>query len=742
MIESITVSSVATYGASGEKLGGLSRFNFIFGSNGTGKTTVSRVIADETKFPTCNVTWKTGTKLQPLVYNHDFVERNFNSSAELKGVFTLGEQQHDTLERIAIAKSELDTLTMRIGSLTEALQGADGRGGKRGDLVALDTGFKEQCWSQKQKHDAKLQGAFKGFRNNAESFKDKVLQERSSNTTAPLSLADLEKKAEAIFGPTPAHETAISAVDTTTLLNYEWSPILKKQVVGKDNVDIAAMIRKLGNSDWVRAGRGFYQMNDGACPFCQQATTDAFARSLNEYFDETFAVDSKAVDDLAADYASEAARIQAQINSILESPSKFVSVETLATEKEILDARIALNNQRLIGKQKEASQVVELESLVSILGNIENLIDAANVEVAAHNKMVSNLATERTNLTVQVWAFVLDELRTELAAFKLAKDGLDKAIASLTTQIATATADKAQKIAEIRELEKQTTSVKPTIDGINGLLSSFGFQGFKLAEASGASYKLVRSDGSEAKATLSEGEKTFVAFLYFYHLLRGSNTESGVTTDRIVVFDDPVSSLDSDILFIVSSLIKGLFDEVRSGKGHLKQIFVLTHNVYFHKEVTYNAKRKSTAMSEETFWIVRKSGLVSKLEKHLSNPIKTSYELLWAEIRKPDLSNLTVQNTLRRILENYFKILGDIEFDELCALFEGNEKIVCRSLCSWIHDGSHYAHDNLYVSIDDSMVATYLKVFRAIFDKSGHSAHYRMMMGDAFVEASALPALA
>ena len=102
-------------------------------------------------------------------------------------------------------------------------------------------------------------------------------------------------------------------------------------------------------------------------------------------------------------------------------------------------------------------------------------------------------------------------------------------------------------------------------------------------------------------------------------------------------------------------------------------------------------------------------------------------------MRNPERANLSIQNTLRRILENYFKILGGIEFDGLCAMFEGREKIICKSLCSWVHDGSHYSHDDLYVSIDDSMVDAYLKVFRAIFDKSNHSAHYRMMMGAAFV---------
>ncbi|MCU0713276.1 MAG: AAA family ATPase, partial [Pirellula sp.] len=722
-------------GADPEALNSLSKFNYIFGTNGTGKTTISRIIANANSFPTCTVTWKGGAKLQTLVYNHDFVDRNFNQSNELKGVFTLGEQQVDTLAKIELAKGELDSLGKKLQALNLSLHGAEGKGGKKGELAALEASLKEKCWAQKQKHDAKLQGGFEGFRNSSERFKIKVLQEQATNTATLLNLAALEKKAENVFGPTPTTEALIPVVDTTKLLAHETNPILKKRVIGKEDVDIAAMIKKLENSDWVREGRGFYDVNDGVCPFCQQKTPDAFARSLNEYFDETFVTDSKAIEDLATNYTTETARIQQQIDGIIASPSRFLDVEKLNAEKDLFDAKVTLNNQRLAGKKKEASQAVELDSLSNVCAAIETLFDAANTEVRAHNMMVANLATERATLTAQIWKFVLEELKIDLAAFKISKDGLEKAIMAMTSQIATATADKAKKAAEIRELEKQTTSIQPTIDGINSLLTSFGFQGFKLAKsASGNSYKLVRLDGSDAKATLSEGEKTFVTFLYFYHLLKGSDSETGMTTDRIVVFDDPVSSLDSDILFIVGSLIKGLFDEVRGGTGHIKQIFVLTHNVYFYKEVSYNSKRKDIAMNEETFWIVRKLGIVSKIDKRPTNPVKTSYELLWAEVRRSERSNLAIQNTLRRILENYFKILGGIEFDQLCLMFEGKEKIICRSLCSWVHDGSHYAHDDLYVSIDDSMVDSYLRIFRAIFDKSGHISHYKMMMGDAYVE--------
>lgn len=736
MIESITIANIATYGNTPEILNGLSRFNFVFGSNGTGKTTVSKVIADESKFPTCKVTWKGGTKLQPMVYNHDFVEKNFNqSSGELKGIFTLGEQHVETLNKIAATKVELDTLTKDIETLTHGLQGDDGTGGKRGELTALETELKEKCWTIFTKHKIKLSEAFKGVRNDKESFKAKILQEWASNSATLLPLIDLEKKAETVFGPPPTTEQTIPAVETARLLAHESAPILKKCVIGKEDVDIAAMIKKLGNSDWVRQGRVFYVANENVCPFCQQNTTKAFAQSLNEYFDETFETESKAIDDLSTNYKTDADRLQQQVASIIATSLKFLDVEKLKVEKDLLDSRVAINIQRLAGKKKEPSQIIELESLRNVVTAIKMLIDAANVLVAQHNKMVTNLSHERNTLTAQVWKYVLEqELKANLTAYKTKRDGLNKAIVAMETQITTATTYRAKKTSEIRELEKQTTSIQPTIDEINLLLSSFGFQGFSLSKAAnGTSYKLVRADGSDAKATLSEGEKTFVTFLYFYHLLKGSDSESGMTTDRVVVFDDPVSSLDSDILFIVGSLIKGLFDEVRAG-GHIKQLFVLTHNVYFHKEVTFKPRRSKIARNEETFWVVRKPGLMSKLDKHLSNPIKTSYDLLWSEVRKADRSNLTIQNTLRRILENYFKFFGGIDPKDVCSKFSGKEQIICNALLSWINDGSHYAQDDLYMSINDTTADTYLKVFKAIFKNSGHFAHYKMMMGDAFEE--------
>jgi wobble nucleotide-excising tRNase len=128
---------------------------------------------------------------------------------------------------------------------------------------------------------------------------------------------------------------------------------------------------------------------------------------------------------------------------------------------------------------------------------------------------------------------------------------------------------------------------------------------------------------------------------------------------------------------------------------------------------------------------VRKIEGQSTVVSHATNPVRTSYDLLWEEVRHPTQSSVTIQNTLRRILENYFTILGSVDAVDIIDLFEGRDRDICRSLFSWVHAGSHYAFDDLYVAVTDG-VDNYLRVFRQIFEKSKQLGHYRMMMGDAY----------
>lgn len=86
------------------------------------------------------------------------------------------------------------------------------------------------------------------------------------------------------------------------------------------------------------------------------------------------------------------------------------------------------------------------------------------------------------------------------------------------------------------------------------------------------------------------------------------------------MFDDPVSSLDSDVLFIVSTLIKRVLKEACEGTGQIKQVFLLNYNIYFHKEVSLDPSRGAECRAHETFWIVRKVEGISKIVGYKFNP--------------------------------------------------------------------------------------------------------------------------
>jgi wobble nucleotide-excising tRNase len=736
VIESIHIAKTATYGDVQQSLSGLKTFNYIYGSNGSGKTTISRVIANPAapSHAHCRLDWKGGTPIEALVYNRDFVEENFGQ-AEIKGVFTLGKQTIEAAEALSLASAEVVKQTASIASLTAMLRGVDGTGGKKGELEKLEAWLTEKCWDQKIKHDAKLMAAFEGNRGEKSKFKRKVLSEAQANKATAVPLVEIEARALTVYGAAPVPEGVLAAPSPDQLLSREVHPVLAKVVVGSKDVDIAAMIEKLGNSDWVKQGRPYFLKNGGDCPFCQQRAPATLEASLVEYFSGAFATDVEAIEALARGHAVDAKAFLDGVNTVIATGSGRLDLKALVAQRDIASAKIEANQLLIDAKLKEPSRVVALESLAAPAAAIAALIAAANAAIRTHNAMVLNLKTEKDKLTAQVWRHLLDiELKADLARYVSEKAGLDKAIANLAEQIEAVGKAKLEKQAEIRALEKVATSVQPTVNEINSLLASYGFRSFSLARVGEtSSYALRRADGAEARQTLSEGEKSFVTFLYFYFLLKGSASDSGTVSPRVAVFDDPVSSLDSDVLFIVSSLIHGLMEEIRAKTCAVKQLIILTHNVHFHREVTFNTKREKNRVltSEESFWLVRKPDDRSRLESCTEDPVSSSYEMLWAEVRRPDRSPASIQNTLRRILESYFKILGGIDPKSLRKHFSGNELAIFKSMFSWVDAGSHALHDDLYFAIDASSIENHVRVFQAIFEHSGHGAHYRMMMREA-----------
>lgn len=107
MIEQIHIKDVATF--KDEYLSDLKKVNFIYGSNGSGKTTISNVIRSVDEYKDCELSWNGGIPLSTLVYNKSFKDKNFGT-AQIPGVFTLGSATKEEIAAIEDKKKKLENL--------------------------------------------------------------------------------------------------------------------------------------------------------------------------------------------------------------------------------------------------------------------------------------------------------------------------------------------------------------------------------------------------------------------------------------------------------------------------------------------------------------------------------------------------------------------------------------------------------------------------------------------------------
>lgn len=720
MIEKIQISNVASY--TNSTILELSKSNFVYGANGSGKTTISRIIATPSSYSYCTINWQSGIPLKTIVYNSDFVRDNFSQSEIVKGVFTLGENRVEIEKQIADAKAEIDKINLKIASKNSLLSE------KRIELDQKESEFLEVFWKTEDKYDDSFKNILTGYRNSKQKFKEKVkseFQARKSNSK-PINIDELKSQYKSIFNSDRQLIARISVINID-FSRHEQNPILPKKIIGSQDVAISNLIQELNNSDWVKQGQYYLAQSNNQCPFCQQQISNDLDEKLKKYFDKTFEQDISALESLINSYNNSYQQLKNDIQS-LNSP--FLNNQEIEIRLNKLDYIFDKNITELNNKKLQPSISISLESVIDIIKEINEVINYANQEIDSHNSIINNIEQEKDNLTNLFWDFLIQEMKLDIERYYSETSSINQAINGLTVALSNEQQRMSKQNTLLNKLEREITSIKPTADAINRLLKSFGFTSFSLKTTEDEkNYRIIRENGVSASETLSEGEKTFITFLYFYQLIKGSHTQSGINQNCVIVIDDPISSLDNDVLFIVSNLIRQLYVDMDTTTSNLKQLIILTHNVYFYKEITFIKKfNKTNYPKKPSYHIVRKIDKSSSITKYEDIPIKTSYELLWQNIREKQYSSATIQNILRKILENYFKILGGINLDSLSEKFIGKDQILCNSLCSWINDGSHFTNDDIFVAIDDESVEKYLDIFRRIFETQGQIAHYNMMI--------------
>jgi len=741
MIKRILLKDIATYNEQVE-INNLRKINFFYGSNGSGKTVLSKVIANPDNYSTCKVEWENNSELKTVVFNEDFIRNYFYESEELDGIYTIGEGAGDIEEKIILQNKEKEKLNSKVNQFKESKEQSE----QKEQTIIKE--FKEQCWDKiYRKYKDNFNEIFVGCKNNKQIFAERLLNESSKNQSQLQTKEYLTKQYNLLYKEELKIINELSLISNDIITQFEElesNELLGKNIIGKKDVDIASMIEKLHNHDWVRQGKQYYEQNYNEenksyiCPFCQQATPDDYKKKLEEYFDETYENQIQQLYNLIAKYKNLRKELTKYFDDLLltEGNKYFESKkEDIKNQIDLIEKTLE-NNVNLIERKKEKpSEDVKIQSILELLNKFNDLIVGVNNEIKKYTDIFNNQKNEKEKLNSEIWKYFCDEIKTEIEKYKKEKADIKKAIGNIKEQIK----EKGGKIKdiedEISELEKQIKSVKPTVDSINMLLGRFGFRGFKLATTDDEKhYRVIREDGKSAKENLSEGERNFIVFLYFYHLIQGAlNPDENITESKIVVFDDPVSSLDSDVLFIVATLIKGILKNIRdkNNNTNIKQVFILTHNAYFFKEITFISSRDAKNVRTDTgYHIIRKVNNESNIIFYETNPIKTTYQLLWEVVKNENVDCICLQNSMRRIIEFYFNTLANLNEEELLNKFTNTiEQKVCRSLISWMNVGYHDVFSSIEYSPTSKEIDTFKNVFKSIFCETGHLAHYNMMMG-------------
>ncbi len=723
MISEIKLKDVATY--KDEKLAP-KKINFIYGNNGTGKTTISRFIenTEETKFSKSKIAFDESGECNKLTYNQDFVKINFNLETGLRGIYTFGEESEEKYKLIERRKKDKDELKIKSVQNKTKIESINSNN------LDIKNKITDKLWDTlKKKYCNNTPELYKGYLGKKEQFFAKCIS--IDYTDDILDYDKIVKEYNLLYKEEPVEKSLLQLLDFKSFISLKNSDIFQTEIIENKDIKLSKLIDDLNNGNWVEEGLSYLEQSDNKCPFCQQDVTKEFISKIYSLYDGKYKKDK---DDFFLKRNCLISKIDELKKFILENASLIDESELVANTNSYCDKVI----EELLKKEKNLKYKCKFSNDDKIFDKFEKRISEINNLIIENNKKIKEISTSRQKLSDDAWKFLRNNCETELKEYfeKVEKNNTE--LKKIKEENETINKSINEIDIEIKKLEDSITSITKTITQINATLEKFNYTNFKLIEnLDHLTYSIIRPDGSNASSTLSEGEFSFISFLYFYNLIFGSRTRSGLEEDHIIVIDDPVTSMDSNTLFIISTLIRELIELCLNDRRHIKQLFIFSHNLYFFKEVTYgyDDARKRLNRENVEFVVVSKVNGESQIKSFgCTNPIKTSYELLWNKLREKEFDDDSIQNTMRRILEQFLKMVDyggpNNRNTELINMFDDVDKPIVKSLLSYINDGSHSIMDDLYISRDAAANENALKIFKQIFIKLGFKDHYNRMMNE------------
>lgn len=734
MISRITLSNIATFS---DVSFNPKQINYIFGSNGCGKSTVCSAIASNVPDSRFHIEKDASDKV--FVFNDEFKKSKFGSGI-IPGVFTFGGNK-DLTELIADLNTEIKNEKENCTECETTITNLEN------DLNNSEEQFMTVCWNVQKYFRSEIgNDIFPGYKNNRKKFAsecivkyDKIIDKLSKEGANPtidhtqnVDIVSLKNKCALTKTKSLSYMETLSEIKCEGWVSNNIEGLLKKRIVGSSGVPITEFIGFLNNSDWINKGLFYLAYNENRCPFCNRTIDESFVRELNDYFDESYTKDCgeiklflEAYDDLIS-VAN--ANIESYRGCNFFDPNSVLSVNIIQLEK------ICSSNRQLIeDKIENPSKKITLGPVIGLIEKINSDVKLLNVRIDENNKSLSNSKKALSEFDALLWESTVLKL-PQIEGYKQKKKTMDDNIKAQKDKLNGSKTIIKKDESKISELQKSMESVVPTVDFINNVLEECGYTGFRLVISPDdpTTYSVIRDNGDVAVDTLSEGERNILCLLYFYKLIK-EHSKANAVNCAVFVFDDPVSSLDGSATFLVSSIIHSIFDELKNQKDTAvkDQLFVFTHNLHFYLEITnYRKHLKDREKTKIMYAVISKKENYSKIDCYGDNPITSVYESLWESIKNDNMDGASVLNNMRRILQNYLSYVNRTKIDKCIEeMSDEADKLACDSLLRFANQSSHSVFDDVAFSpvLDD--IGRYKRVFKQMFTIMGGEDHYNTMMG-------------
>ncbi|AVG78102.1 AAA family ATPase [Pantoea ananatis] len=696
------------------------KINLIYGQNGSGKSTISGYFysPSNSSYRECSFSQK--DDYQYVVYNNQFVEDSFYHKSEQPGVFTLSQSNKEVMEDIKQSDKKMASLK---GSLTRLENGI-----KEKDemLTKLENNCKDAVWKKTAHIRAtELTELMTGSLRKDSLYNKICTQVRKDEAGSDDVLNEYKK----LKNNKSSSFNSIN-LPSIPILNKLQEELLLTPLIPSSNSYLSNVINKLGNADWVKLGLGY--INDTKCPFCQCDTIDNdFLKAIKDVFDETYELKLEELRSFHNYYSKACDEFTRELEHSLNGSGYISDDDSIWSLITQIGQALELNKNAIKEKIEKPSAVISVTDLSINYDKLNTKIKKLNGEINEINDRLNIYETSISNITNKLWMVlrdlcgdVIDNNNGNMDELKKERNEIIKSKEIIEGEIQ-------QEKIKLSQLRKQVSNMDETIDKINASLKNLGLNGLEIKKAHERNFFQIHrgNDNVEVYKSLSEGEKTIITFLYFLECCEGQ-LEEGEVKDKLIVIDDPISSLSHDYIYEISTLIHYRIIE---GMAPETKVLILTHNLFFFQELLKLAPTKIKTFDKQYNLLRVVKNEFSDVIAMSKGDIKNEYESYWMvlkNVRDGIVNPVVLPNVMRNILEYYFSFSCKLESLKVVLekLAESESDITYKSFCRYMHRGSHSDSSNIN-NLGRGATEKYFEIFKNVFDKTDDLPHYNRMFG-------------